>query len=100
MEKILLMQDIEIPRDIEVLGWCPVWIPTDRDWVGVSLTSWGERASLALVGHRGVTITMSYALCFTSTSFTPHLFLLNWLKLNLAVFVDHLKLATGDERCW
>ena len=57
------MQDIEIPRDIEILGWCPVWVPTDPDWVGVSLTSWGEGASLALVGHPssdGVTIKMPY----------------------------------------
>ena len=31
--------------------------------------------------------------CFTSTSFTPHLFLLGWLKLNLALLLDQLRLA-------
>ena len=30
------------PEDIKMLGWCPG---------GASLTSWGEGASLALVGH-------------------------------------------------
>ena len=37
-----------------MLGWCPA---------GASLTSWGEGASLALVGHPssdGVTIKMPY----------------------------------------
>ena len=46
---------------------------------GVSLTSWGEGASLALVYHPssdGFTIKIPYGgRCFiTSTSFTPHLF--------------------------
>ena len=31
--------------------------------------------------------------CFTSTSFAPHLFLLGWLKLNLALLLDQLRLA-------
>ena len=31
--------------------------------------------------------------CFTSTSFAPHLFLLGWLKLNLAVLLDQLRLV-------
>ena len=71
-------------------------------WVGVqqvSLTSWGEGASLALVGHPssdGVTRHDKNALwgrCFTSTSFAPHLFLLGWLKLGLALLLDQLRLA-------
>ena len=36
--------------------------------------------------------------CFTSASFAPHLFLLAWLKLNLAFLLDQLRLAYGDER--
>ena len=31
--------------------------------------------------------------CFTSTSFTPRLFLLGWLKLNLALLLNQLRLA-------
>ena len=31
--------------------------------------------------------------CFTSTSFSPHLFLLGWLKLNLALFLDQLRVC-------
>ena len=31
--------------------------------------------------------------CFTSTSFAPHLFLLDWLKLNLALLLDQFRLA-------
>ena len=31
--------------------------------------------------------------CFTLTSFAPHLFLLGWLKLNLALLLDQLRLA-------
>ena len=39
--------------------------------------------------------------CFvTSTSLAPHFFLLGWLKLNLMLFLDQLKLAHGDEQCW
>ena len=30
---------------------------------------------------------------FTSTSFAPYLFLLGWLKLNLAFLLDQLRLA-------
>ena len=42
-----------IPRDIEVLAWCP----------GGSVLSQGEKASLTLVGHPssdGVTIKVPY----------------------------------------
>ena len=55
---------------------------------GASLISWGEGASLRLVGHPsndGVTIKM--------TTFAPHLFVLGWLKLNLALLLDQLRLA-------
>ena len=31
--------------------------------------------------------------CFTSTSFGPHLFLLGWLKLNLDLLLDQLRLT-------
>ena len=68
-----------------------------------NLTSWGEGASLALVGHPSSDDVNKNALwgrCFTSTSFAPHLFLLGWLKLNLALLLDHLRLAKGDERWW
>ena len=37
--------------------------------------------------------TTSQSLCFTSTSFAPHLFLLGWLRLNLALLLDQWKLA-------
>ena len=43
-----------VPQDFEILGWCPA---------GPVLTSWGEGASLTLVGHPssdGVTIKMPY----------------------------------------
>ena len=59
---------------------------------GISLTSWGEGASLALVRHSsndGVTIKTPCGRCFiTSTSLAPHLFLLDWLKLNLMLLLD------------
>ena len=64
---------------------------------GASLTSWGEGTFLALVGDPysdGVTIKMPYGVdVFTLTSFAPHLFLLDWLKLNLALLLDQLRLA-------
>ena len=65
---------------------------------GVTLTSWGEGASLALVAHPsrdGVTIKMGYdgVDVFTLTSFVHHLFLLDWLKLNLALLLDQLRLV-------
>ena len=65
---------------------------------GVSLTSWGG-ASLALVGHPssdGTTIKLPYGvdvLLYRSTSLAHHLFLLGWLKLNLILLLDQLKLA-------
>ena len=54
---------------------------------GASLTSWEEGASLALVGHPssdGVTIKIPYMV---------DVFLLGWLKLNLALLLDQLRLA-------
>ena len=61
---------------------------------GVSLTSWGEGASLALIGHPSSHDKNAlWGRCFTSTSFAPHLFLLGWLKLNLALLLDQLRLA-------
>ena len=67
---------------------------------GATLTSWGECASLALVGHPssdGVTIKMPYGV---DVLHRPHLFLLGWLKLNLSLLLDQLRLAKGDERWW
>ena len=55
---------------------------------GVNLTSWGEDASLALVGHPyidGVTIRIPYGVAV--------LLHLRWLKLNLALLLDQLRLA-------
>ena len=65
---------------------------------GASLTSWGKGSSLALVGDPSsdaVTINKNslWGRCFRSTSFAPHLFLLFWLKLNLALLLDQLRLA-------
>ena len=60
----------------------------------VSLTSWGEGASLALVGHPsgdGVMIKMPYGVDVLHRP-ASHL-LLGWLKLNLALLLDQLRLA-------
>ena len=54
----------------------------------MNLTSWGEDASLALVGHPyidGVTIRIPYGV--------DVLLHLRWLKLNLALLLDQLSLA-------
>ena len=80
------------PRDIEILGWFSS---------EVSFTSWGEGASLALVGHPssdGVTIEIPYGVdvLLYKTSLTPHLLLLGWLKLNLILLlnqIDQMRLA-------
>ena len=70
---------------------------------GASFISWGEGAFLALVGHLssdGITIKIPHqknalwGRCFiTSTSLAHHLFLLGWLKLNLILLLDQLRLA-------
>ena len=65
----------------------------------VSVLPIEEGASLALVGHPSsdsVTIRVPYEVfrCFiTSTSLLLHLFLLGWLKLNLILLLDQLRLA-------
>ena len=63
-------------RDIEILGWCPA---------GASLTSWGEGASLALVGHPssdGITIKMPYGVDVLHRPASHPIFsFLGWLKL-------------------
>ena len=69
---------------------------------GVSLTSWGG-VSLAWVGDPssdGVTIKMLYGVMFYIDQLHTHLFLLDWLKLNLALLLDQLRLALGDKRWW
>ena len=56
-----------------------------------SLTSWGEGASLALVGHPssdGVTIKMPYGVDVFIDQLRTPFFLLGWLKLNLALLLD------------
>ena len=58
-----------------------------------SLSSWGEGASLALVGHPSsddVIIKMHYGVD------APHFFLLGWLKLNLILLLDQLRLVYLD----
>ena len=64
---------------------------------GGSFSSWGEGASLALVDHAyrdGATKKMPYGVnVFTTISIAPHLFLLRWLKLNLVLLLDQLKLV-------
>ena len=78
---------------------CLFHLETLKYWVAVqrvSLTSWGEGASLASVGHPSSdAITMKiWGICFiTSTRLTPHLFLLGLLELILILFLDQLRLA-------
>ena len=72
---------------------------------GVSLTSWGEGASLALVGHAcsdgsHYKNTLRGRCFITLTSLAPHLFLLSCLKLNLILLLDQLRLVYGDEGWW
>ena len=76
----------DLSRDFEIPGWCPA---------GPVLPH-GEKVPQALVGHPssdGVNKNALWGRCFTSTSFAPHLFLLGWLKLNLALLLDQLRLA-------
>ena len=65
---------------------------------------YGKGSSLAFVGVpsiNGVTIKVPYEVdVFTSTSFTAHLFLLGWLKLNPALILVQLRLAWGDKSWW
>ena len=61
----------------------------------VSLTSWGEGASLAFIGHSSIDgVTMK----IPCVGFLLH-FLLH-LKLNLTLLLDLLRLAKGDEPWW
>ena len=58
--------------------------------------SHGEVISLALVGHPssdGVLIKMLYVVDVLHRSASAHLVLLGWLKLNLALLLDKLRLA-------
>ena len=63
-----------------------------------NLTSWGEGASIALVGDPSsddVMIKMPYrvdVLHHPALS-APHLFLFDWVKLNLALLLDQLRMA-------
>ena len=61
-----------------------------------SLTSWGEGVFLALVGYPSsdsVTTKITYVVDGTSTSLASHVFLLEWLKRNLILLLDQLRLA-------
>ena len=53
------------------------------------IPSWGEGASLTLVGHPssdGVNKSTLWCRCFiTLTSLAPHRFLIAWLRLNLTL---------------
>ena len=76
-----------MPKSQFIFITCTLHLPkTLKDWVGVqrgNLTSWGEDASLALVGHPysdGVTIRIPYGV--------DVLLHLRWLKLNLALLLD------------
>ena len=67
---------------------------------GVSLTSWGECTFLALVGHPSSDGIINHnennlwGRCFfTLISLIPHLFIFVWLKLNLILSLDQLRLA-------
>ena len=64
---------------------------------GAILTSWGEGASLALVGHPssdGIMIKMPYGVdVLHQPALHPIFSYLGWLKLNLALLLDPLRLA-------
>ena len=66
---------------------------------GASLTPWGEGTSLALAGDGDKNDKDAHdknalwGRCFTLTSFAPNLFLLGWLKVNLALLLDQLRLV-------
>ena len=64
---------------------------------GASLTTWGKGASSALAGNPssdGVTIKMPDGVdVLHRPASAPHLFLLGWLKLNVALLLDQLRLA-------
>ena len=53
-----------------------------------SLTSWGEDPFSSWCHNKNA----SRGRCFTLTNFAPHLFLLGWLKANLALLLDQLRL--------
>ena len=63
-----------------------------------SLTLWEKDTSLALAGHPsidGLTVKNTlWGRCITtSASLASHFFLMGWLKLNLDLLLDQLRLA-------
>ena len=60
-----------------------------------SLTSWGGGVSLPVIGRPSSDVVMIKMLYGVDvfTSFAPDLFLLGWLKMNLALLLDQLRLA-------
>ena len=77
---MLYITETEISSSFHVrclfsLGWPPIqWLYHNKN------TLWGS--------------------CFImQTSFTPHHFLLGWLKLNPTLLLEQMRLAQGDE-CW
>ena len=63
----------------------------------VRLTSLGEGVSLTLDGHSssdGIIRNIPWGRrVITSSSLTPHLFLLDWSKLNLTLLLNQLRLT-------
>ena len=78
---------------IELYAYNPRHWNTGLVSSGISLTSWGG-ASLALVGHStvGITTKIPYGVDVL-LNLAPHLYLLGWLKLNLTLLLDQLRLA-------
>ena len=75
---------------------------TLKHWVGIQRgESYLSLASLALVSHPSsdsATIKIIYGVdAITSTSLAPHFLLLGWLKLNLRLLLDQLRLALGER---
>ena len=77
---------------------------TSRHWntglvsSGASLTSWGEGTSLALAGDgdkndKDVHNKMLYRVDVLHWTVAPNLFLLGWLKVNLALLLHQLRLV-------
>ena len=78
------------PWDIEILGWCPVG----------SVLHHGEKVQpwLATILVMILQWNILWGRCvITSTSLTFYLFLSGWLKLNLMLLLDQLRLAWSNE---
>ena len=85
-KKIKAVSDSLIFLEILLLWWSKQKF-TEVPETSLEIKCWtiGAHLSRQIIYHK----------CFTSTSFPPHLFLLGWLKLNLALLLDQL---TGLRR--